>query len=350
MIREQLEQAGAPGATIAVLVDGEPLLVDGEGYGDLDRTVPLPADAACYIYSISKTVIAALVLQLVEQGRVVLDAPLQRYLPLPALYAPVTIRQLLEHTAGLPDYGALDSYNADLRADPGRPWTASEYLEHTLPLGLRFVPGEGWGYSNIGYLLLKLLLEQQTGHSFAALVDERVVAPLGLRYTLVAESLADARRLTPAFSAYFRDDGGLEDVAPRYHPGWVSHGVLISTAAELARIVDAIFDGRLVQPSSLSRMLAGVPVGGEHHLFRRPCYGLGLMIDPVSDFGTVAGHGGGGPGSGYSTGALCAPDLGGRRVVAVALANRDVPDLGLELAFRLLRSTLDRSAAPPCDV
>ncbi len=125
----------------------------------------------------------------------------------------------------------------------------------------------------------------------------------------------------------------MTDISRRYHPGWVSHGVVISTASELARIIDAIFDGRLVPPALLPEMLRPTRVPVEHPLFVEPSYGLGAMLDPGSPFGAVAGHGGGGPG--YSAGALHFPNVGGRRVTTVALANSDRGDLGLSIAFGL---------------
>jgi len=332
----RLKHTETPGAAIAVLVDGAPVVATGVGFADRERTTPLPTDAAFYIYSVTKTVIAALVLRLAEDGRLALDQPVQRYLPELPLATPVPLRRLLNHTGGLPDYGALASYTRDLRADPAHPWTPDEFLQHTLLDGLRFAPGAGWAYSNIGYLLLKLTIERITKQRFASVVQHAIAQPLGLGHTAVAESLADARRLTPAYSAELRTDGAVENVAPVYHPGWVSHGVVISTAAELARVLDALFAGWL-QPASLQAMLEPVVVGGTHPLFNQSAYGLGLMIDAASPHGTVAGHGGGGPG--YSAGAICVPDLAGKRVVTVALANRDVPDLGLALAFRLMEVT-----------
>ena len=84
-------------------------------------------------------------------------------------------------------------------------------------------------------------------------------------------------------------------------------------------------------------------VPGDHPLVTRPAYGLGLMIDLGSPYGQVAGHAGGGPG--YSTAAFHFPDVAGRRLTSVALANRDHPDLGLAIAFALATAYADRIAA-----
>ncbi len=221
---------------------------------------------------------------------------MQTYLPDLPLAMPVTVRQLLRHTGGLPDYGGLPAYFEELQAHPAQPWTPEEFLERTLPRGLTFAPGQGWGYSNVGFLIVRLLLERVTDSPLREALRQSLFAPLGLRRTFVAETLTDARALTPGYSGLFSQDGALADVAPVYHPGWVAHGVVISTATELARIVEALFTGRLVRPDLLAMMLDPVLVPGAHPLFRQPAYGLGLMRDPRSPYGPVAGHGGGGRG------------------------------------------------------
>jgi D-alanyl-D-alanine carboxypeptidase len=246
------------------------------------------------------------------------------------------LRQLLNHTGGIPDYGALPAYTAALKADPAHPWTSEQFLAHTLAWGLNFAPGQGWAYSNVGYLLLRAVVEAISRVSLSAAFADRLFTPLALQRASVAQDLQDARRLTPGYSAFFSPDnspGALRDVRAVYHPGWVSHGVVIATAADLARLVDAIFAGPLLGPQSRAAMLEGVPVRVNHPLFRQPAYGLGAMVDLNSRYGVIAGHGGGGPG--YSAGALHVPSANGHHITSVALANRDAGELGLRIAFEL---------------
>jgi D-alanyl-D-alanine carboxypeptidase len=147
------------------------------------------------------------------------------------------------------------------------------------------------------------------------------------------ETLAEAAQLAPGYSAFFAPAEAAADVRPVYHPGWVSHGLVAATAAEVATFLEALLTGRLVPPVLVAEMLAGVDVGETHERFQRPTYGLGLMVDPDSRFGVVAGHGGAGPG--YSAGAFHFPDVRGRRITSVALVNSDAGGLGLELAFTM---------------
>jgi len=333
VVERALDEAAAPGAAVAVLVDGRPLLQAGIGFQDAAQTTALAADAQFYIYSITKTLIAIATLQLVDRGKLALDDVVQKYLPDLPLDTSVTVRQLLNHSGGLPDYGGMAAYHEAVREKPGQPWRPEHFLEYTLAGGLAYAPGEGWGYSNVGYLVLKLLLEQISEASLRQVLAREIFAPLGLQHTFVAETLLDAQDLTPGYSTLFSADNTLQEVTSRYHPGWVAHGVVVSTAPELGRILAATFGYQLLKPALLEAMLEPVIVPGRHPLFWQPAYGLGVMIDPESPYGAVVGHGGGGPG--YSTGALVFPDRSGRQVISVALVNRDEADLGLTIVFNL---------------
>jgi D-alanyl-D-alanine carboxypeptidase len=331
IVQQALDVADTPGAALAVRVDGTPFADLAVGFADLACTQPLAADSRWYVYSVTKSLIATLMMQLAEQGVVALDAPVQTYLADVALPHAVTLRQLLNHTGGLPDYGGLPAYTAALKADSTTPWSDAEFLALTLAGGALFAPGQGWAYSNLGYLLLRRVLETVYGQTFSAVVHTQLAVPLGLKQTRVIETLAAAEPLTPGFSSFFSAAGLLEPIHTRYHPGWVAHGVAGSTAAELAHLIDALGAGTLVSASSLATMLDAVPVTVQHPLFREPAYGLGLMVDLASPAGLLFGHGGGGPG--YAIGALHLPNANGRRITAVAMANRDQPDLGMQIAF-----------------
>ncbi|HEY0602259.1 MAG TPA: serine hydrolase domain-containing protein [Herpetosiphonaceae bacterium] len=350
-LHEQLAQAvsqvlatsATPGAAVALVLDGRPVFASSVGFRDHEQTTALDTDAQFYIYSVTKTLLATVILQLVEQEQIALDTPIQTYLPQAPLETPVTIRQILNHTGGLPDYGGLPIYFEALRADPMHAWTSAEFLAHTLARGWAFPPEQGWAYSNIGYLLLGQVIEAVRQMPLHSVLHERLFAPLELRHTFMAQSLADAQSLTPGYSSFFTSDDTLQDIRALYDPGWVSHRVVVSTASELARLIDAIFSGELLRSQSRAAMLTPVLVPHTHPLFRQPAYGLGLMIDPQSSYGVMAGHGGGGPG--YSAGVLHVSDAHGHTITSVALANRDQPDLGLRIAFTLierLAETLSR--------
>jgi D-alanyl-D-alanine carboxypeptidase len=333
-VQEKLRDTGAPGASVALLVDGEQHFVEGVGYRDLARKEPLARDARFYIYSITKTMVAVAVLQLVTQGKLALDRPVQDYVHDLPMATPVTLRQLLNHRGGLPDYGALPAYNDALRAHPQQAWTPNQFLEQMLQDQLLFAPGQSWRYSNIGYLLLLMTLEAVLGAPLHAVLREQVFAPLGLPAMTVARSLEGAGSLTPGYTAFFSETGDLADMRVSYHPGWVAHRVVISTAGELARFFESHSEGALLSAAMMEAMAEPQIVPVTHPFFTQPAYGLGLMLDPQSPYGLVAGHGGGGPG--YATAAFRFPNVRGHSVIAVALANRDHPELGLAIIYSLI--------------
>jgi D-alanyl-D-alanine carboxypeptidase len=255
------------------------------------------------IYSITKTFTAVLILRLGEQGRLQLTDFVDRWFPDLAQVAGITVKQLLNHTAGIPDYGGLAAYHADLRSAPAHPWSFDRFVSETIGRGLLFEPGTSWSYSNPGYMLLRRIAERVSGKSYSSLIAEQIAAPLALRETTVAESLDDMSALAAGISCELAADGESRDVRAFYHPGWVSHGVIASTCSDIARFFDALFGGRLLSPGSVHEMLDLIPVGnassaeGDSSPLRpaSPGYGLGLMGDRDSPWGFLVGHNGGGP-------------------------------------------------------
>lgn len=340
LVAEMIDAGGAPGATVALSVDGE-VWTTGVGFADVGRSEPLRADAPFGIYSITKTIIATIVLGLVEDRVLALDDPIGEVLPELPFDTPVSIRQLLNHTGGLPDYGESAAYRDAVRDHPEAPWTADEFLQRTLGEGLLYMPGHGWRYSNIGYLLLRLLLERETGLTFPQVIRHYLALPAGLDALAAIDSLAGMSALTPGYGTPTDDEGAPENVIARYHPGWVSHGLATATAPELARYLDLLFGGEWLGAASLGEMMTPVPVTTSHPWMTKPSYGLGLMMDPANRFGVVAGHTGGGPG--YATAAYRFPDVQGRQVTSVALVNRDGSDTATDIVFSMVERLAEGS-------
>jgi D-alanyl-D-alanine carboxypeptidase len=292
------------------------------------ETVSEPAFLA---YSITKMFTASLILRLCDENRLRLEDPLSRWFPRIAHADDISLRRLLNHTAGIPDYGALRAYHEGVRSSASAPWTFARFAAETFEKGLRFEPGQGWGYSNPGYMLLKRILEEVTGHSYRELVNERIARPLELNGTFVPELVRDLAPLAMGTSGALSNDGTARDVRMHYHPGWVSHGIVASTSSDIVRFLDALFGGRLISRSSLEAMMSLIPVpttrdAGESAMSSplrttAPSYGLGLMADPASPWGQLVGHNGGGPC--YSASAFHGVDLGGASVCAMAAIEED---------------------------
>jgi len=235
-----------------------------------------PADALVPWWSIGKTVLAAAAFRLADHGRLDLDAPVAG--------KPFTPRQLLAHTAGVPDYGHLADYHAAVaRGDP--PWPVEALLARAHADELLFTPGQGWAYSNIGYLYIRQLIERATDSELRSALHATVFAPLGLHAVMT-------RR---------RDDmrGLLWPSLRDYDPNWVYHGLIVGTPADAARFLDRLFTTEFLSPPSRQAMFqaASITFDLPHRPFSKPTAGTGLMIDPQGPLGLWYGHSGGGPGS-----------------------------------------------------
>jgi len=229
--------AGAYGITFAAVRDGVLLWTGADGR-QRDALTSLAADDPLVIGSVTKTFVAATVLQLVEEGRLELDDAVRDHLPgMSSVSAEITIRQLLDHTSGLADV-FNDRTRKGLENDPEHAWTTAEVFEtlHAPWYG----PGQGWAYANTNYFLLGLVVERVTGSSLATELDERFLGPLELDHT---------RLLTGA-----TDDGG--PLAPAWATIFWASGSMTASAADLARWGDALYGGDVLSDRSRAAMTA----------------------------------------------------------------------------------------------
>jgi D-alanyl-D-alanine carboxypeptidase len=248
-------------------------------------------DGRYLVYSVTKTFLGVLCLRL----ELDLDAPVGTWLDADRL-PDASLRQLLNHTSGIPDYGPsrLPEYGEAVRETPGEPWDDDELLSRALALGPDFEPGGGWAYSNTGYLLVRRIVDTAASGGFAGALERELLGPLRLEDTSLAVEPADLADLVPGLG----EDG---DVRGRYHPGWVGHRTLASTVADQRRFWTALARGDLCDLDVLTQ---SIEIGYDAPGFVRPSYGLGVMTDPGRPDGLLIGHGGGGPGYAAATFAL----------------------------------------------
>jgi CubicO group peptidase (beta-lactamase class C family) len=227
-------------------------------------------------WSVTKMALATAALRLVEKGALSLDEPIAD--------GGFTLRQLLRHEAGLPDYGALPQYHADVAA--GRtPWPVEQLLGAVEVRRLRYEPGAGWAYSNVGYLRIAGMIEAASGLTLGAALQALVFAPARL------ESARLAARPDDLADVQMGEAGG-------YHPGWVYHGLVVGTTADAARLLEALMAGRLLRPETLAEMLKGRALPQyRSDTHPEPAYGLGLMLWENDPTDHPIGHSGAGPGS-----------------------------------------------------
>lgn len=237
------------------------------------------------IGSNTKTFVATVVLQLVAEGKVKLDEPIDRYLP-GVLRGNgndgtrITVRQLLQHTSGLPDY--LEK----MGPDGARHYEADELVRAAMTLKSHFEPGAKWEYSNANYILAGMLIEKVIGRSPAAEITRRIIKPLGLTDTYYpAPYETGIRGAHPR--RYDQDDGKWVDVTDQDSSWGGAAGAMVSIGQDVNRFFTALLGGRLLPLAQLAEMKRTVHAD----VFPGAEYGLGLIRIPVSCGKEMWGHG-----------------------------------------------------------
>ncbi|MFE6056689.1 serine hydrolase domain-containing protein [Kitasatospora sp. NPDC056446] len=291
----------------------------------------VPANARFRIGSISKVFTATVVLQLAAEGRVDLDGTVQHYLPglLPDGYPAVTVRQLLDHTSGLPGGGGLtagDGSTAWFAAHKADYHSPGQVVADMLTQPMNFAPGTAQQYNGNNYFVAGMVVEKVTGDTFAEQVRKRVTGPLGLHATYVPAA-DDLTVRGPHASGYVdvpAAGGGTTrvDVTEQSPYPWAEGG-MVSSAADLERFFDALFRGRLLPPAQQAEVFAVPDLPNDHNknceigpTAGHACFSAGGMLRTVLPDGTeVWGKTGSRPG--YSSGVFATRDLS--RTVVIGL-------------------------------
>lgn len=183
------DRPGMPGAAVSITLDGQVVQHEEAGAADLEQGTPITPASVFQIASVSKQFTAFAILLLEQDGKLSIDAPLSDYLPEAARWPPMTLRQLLNHTAGVRDFGTLM---------PAAGWRDEDLLtdDQVLRMVLRqrggnFAPGAAYQYNNTDYALLGEVVRRVSGKTLRAFCDERIFRPLGMRDTRFADDLGD---------------------------------------------------------------------------------------------------------------------------------------------------------------
>ncbi|WP_314219082.1 serine hydrolase domain-containing protein [Streptomyces zaehneri] len=229
------------------------------GVRDLPSAAPADADARFRAGSTTKVVTAAAVLRLAAERRVDLDRPVQRYLPglLGGKFRPITVRQLLNHTSGIPAGDGLGDSFEEVYAHRFDTLPPRQVVASAAAKGPEFRPGERQHYLNINYTILGLLIEKVTGRSYASEATRLVLAPAGMKDTYFPG--ADPRIAGPhnrGYQAVRKADGTTElvDVTEWNQADRFAAGDMISTTADLERLLTSLFRGRIVPGPQLREM------------------------------------------------------------------------------------------------
>jgi CubicO group peptidase (beta-lactamase class C family) len=278
LVERTMEWTRVPGISLAVVRDGQLLLARGYGMANLEHQVPVKPETIFQSGSIGKQFTATLVMMLAEAGKLSLADPVTRYLPdAPDTWRDITIRHLLSHTAGTTDYP--DDF--DFRRD----YTEDELLQRAYQIPLEFEPGERWRYSNMGYVLLGILIHKVSGQFYGDLLRERVFTPLGMSTARVITE----EEIVPNRAAGYRRVGdelkNQEWVSPTMNT--TADGSLYLTVLDMAKWDAALQGDRLLKRSTLDQMWTPVTLkDGKTHP-----YGFGWSLAEVGGHRIIE-HGG----------------------------------------------------------
>ena len=293
------------GLSVAV-ARGDHLIVDrGYGIADVEWNAPADASTSFRIGSLTKQFTAAAILKLAEQGKLGLDDPLSRFVPeFDTGGRVVTIRQLLNHTSGIPEYTTQPGFFSKFA-----PLNLSdaELLQLVSDKPFNFEPGTDWRYTNTNYYLLGMVVAKASGQPYAAFMQDEFFTPLGLAQTRHGSESAIIPQRAQGYSFDPNTLSHSNDAAISMNvPG--GGGGLVSSAGDLVRWQIALTNGRAIRPASFEQMIGSpVKTAREDSL-----YGFGVSIDR-RDGQRVIGHGGGI--NGFSSVLSWLPDSGLRVAV-----------------------------------
>lgn len=309
-IGRELMARGIPGLALAVAVNGRLVYAEGFGYADLEDRVPVWPTTKFRIGSISKPLTAVALMQLAEQGRVDLDAPVQKYVPsFPDKGAKITPRLLAGHLAGIRHYKD-DEFLIAKHYD-----SVLEALKIFENDPLIAPPGTKFSYSSYGFNLLSAVIQGASGEDFVSYMQQHVFAPLGL-----VDTLADQNRpiIEQRARFYSREKDGNLDNAPYVDNSykWAGGGFL-STAEDLVRFGSALLKPGFLKADSLRLLFTSQRTNGG----QETGYGMGWFVHKSQNGQRIYEHAGGSVGG--SSQLIIYPDTG--VVVALVTNLGDAP-------------------------
>ena len=278
----KMRQLRIPGLQLAVVQHGKLVKSAQYGLANLQDSIPVSRHTRFSLNSITKAFVGVAVMQLVEAGKLDLAAPASRYVPgLPAAWQPVTVRQLLTHTSGLPDIMADDEMVTD--ANEAAAWAQVQTR------ALDFAAGEKFAYNQTNYLLLGKLIDQLSGQPFAAFIQERQLNAVGMPRTTLGDSHAvlpsSARGYTynHVVNGEWRRSAQPRNLFEAYAPSVRTASGMSSTAEEMARWMVALQQGKLLKLASLPVLWApGVLNNGKQRGFSPLMNGYALGWPTIS--------------------------------------------------------------------
>lgn len=296
---EKLVKNGVPGASIAIFSD-EGWWYTAKGYSRIEDKTPLEICNLQYLQSVAKTYHAVAIMKLYEEGKIDLEKSMTNYLPEKITnYVTdaerISVKMLLNHTSGIPEYNFNPNYVAKLLQSPEYAFQGEDYIRFIKKKPLDFEPGSRYSYRNTNYILLALILDNIIG-DHAQFVDDTIFKPLGLTRTFYRND-ANFLNYPELVNSYWdRNSTGIVENASYLQRKNVEHMIgddgIVTTPIEAVKFLKGLVEGKLLSGKTLEMMKEWVPRSdGEF------TYGLGLDYVQVGSI-EAYGHSGGGIGAG----------------------------------------------------
>ena len=303
---DELHKAASfPGATIGfVLPDGRSASVS-TGVAEVESKTPLNPTNRMLAGSIGKTYVSAVTLLAVQEGKLELDAKIERWLGKDSWFPrlpnakDVTLRMLMNHSSGIPEHVLNKDFIAAMKKDPDRIWKPEELIAYILDAKPLFAAGQGFSYADTNYILVGMIYERVTRKTVYGEVERRILKPFKLERTIPS----DRRALPGVITGYSMPNSPFGFEGPVISKGkfiinpqmeWTGGG-FASTAEDLARWAKLLYEGKVLKKEALDQMLNGVAASEGRGGGAGNRYGLAVQIRP-SDWGVSYGHGGWFPG------------------------------------------------------
>src|SRR5881296_63231 len=276
---DRLAEKNKAMGSLTIAKDGKVLYTRAIGYSRINPKKPLTAANRFRIASITKMFTAAMILQLVEEGKLKLTDTLDKFFPQVPNAQKITIAQILSHRSGIRNVRRDQNSQGNVNTTP---ITKDEMLALIAKATPDFEPDSKQSYSNSGYFLLGLIIEKLTGKPYEEALKERITSKIGLKDTYTATGSIDVNKNE---SLTYLNVGGDWKQVPETHPSILfGGGAIVSTPNDLAKFIQALFDGKIVSKENLDQMKT-----------IRDGDGLGLGMEPFTFAGkTFYGHAGGG--------------------------------------------------------
>lgn len=277
-VREQMKEQKIPGLALSVVRDGRLIKAKGYGLASVELHVRVKPMTLFQTGSVGKQFTATAVMMLVEQGKAGLEDPITKYFDrAPASWKGITVRNLLTHTSGIPDYTEVKGRDGQPLIDLRQDYTEAELLQKFESLPLDFAPGTQWKYSNTGYVLLGILIRKVTGDFYGDYLHERIFAPLGMTATRLIGEVDIIPNRSAGYQLVRGELKNQDWVAPSLNT--TADGALYTNVLDMAKWDAALYTEKLLKKASLAEMWSPV------RLSSGKTYPYGFGWDVTSDRG-----------------------------------------------------------------